>query len=86
MEKADRASSAKAKEVFEELFRIQLRERHIFGFSPIQSWKRIHWLQPDGPKLLTRDFVRLNVGMIEVTSIRKKRGLAVSYALSTSSQ
>jgi HNH endonuclease len=30
---------------------------------------------------LTRDFVRLNVGMIEVTSIRKRGGIEVSYAI-----
>jgi hypothetical protein len=81
MEKADRASSTKAQEVFEDLLpNPTVRATYLrFLADSILEADRLNptrW-----GVTLARHFVRLNVGMIEVTSIRRREGIEVSYAI-----
>lgn len=81
MEKADRTSSTKAQEVFEDLLPNPTARASYLRFLA-DSILEANRLNPTRWGVtLARHFVRLNVGMIEVTSIRRSDGIEVSYTI-----
>lgn len=81
MEKADRTSSTKAQEMFEDLLPNPTARVSYLRFLT-DSILEANRLNPARWGVtLARHFVRLNVGMIEVTSIRRSGGIEVSYTI-----